>query len=58
MRELVESGISPAEAARTVLLSAAPVANDAAPTTADGLDIARHRLLAATQRYDAAAFDV
>ena len=59
MRELVEGGVSPAEAARTVLASATPViANDTTPAgSGDGLEMARARLLAATQRYDAAAID-
>lgn len=58
MRELVETGVSPAEAARTVLASAAPIAaNDTAPSGGDGLDLARSRLIAATQRYDASAID-
>lgn len=58
MRELVESGVSPAEAARTVLTSAAPIAaNDTAPSGGDGLELARSRLIAATQRYDASGID-
>lgn len=62
MRELVEGGVSPAEAARSVLASAAPIAgNDTAPTSAarasDGLELARARLILATQRYDAIAID-
>lgn len=60
MRELVATGVSPAEAARTVLASAAPVAaNDVSPSAngGDGLELARSRLIAATQRYDAAAID-
>lgn len=58
MRELVESGISPAEAARMVLASASPiVANDTQSPGSDGLELARARLLAATQRYDASAID-
>jgi DNA-binding transcriptional MerR regulator len=59
MRELVDGGVSPAEAARSVLASSNPVAaNDTAPSGGpDGLELARARLLAATQRYDAAAID-
>lgn len=59
MRELVQRGVSPAEAARTVLASAAPVAaNDIVPASGgDGLELARARLLAAMQRYDASAID-
>jgi DNA-binding transcriptional MerR regulator/methylmalonyl-CoA mutase cobalamin-binding subunit len=59
MRKLVDGGIAPAEAARSVLASAAPVAaNDSAPTGGgDGLDLAQARLLAAAQRYDADAID-
>jgi MerR family transcriptional regulator, light-induced transcriptional regulator len=59
MRELVSSGVSPAEAARTVLASAAPIAaNDIAPSGGgDGLELARSRIIAATQRYDASAID-
>lgn len=58
MRELVESGVSPAEAARTVLTSVAPVAaNDTVQNGTDGLELARTRLISATQRYDASAID-
>lgn len=57
MRDLVERGVSPAEAARMVLASPAPVANDTIPVAADGLEVARSRLLSATQRYDATAID-
>lgn len=57
MRALVEGGVSPAEAARMVLTTPAPIANDTVATAADGLEVARSRLLSATQRYDAAAID-
>lgn len=57
MRELVDSGTSPAEAARTVLASPALVSTLEEPGGGDGLDLARSRLLAATARYDAAAID-
>lgn len=58
MRELVDGGVSPSDAARIVLaIPAAPVANDASEAP-DGLDLARERLLSATQRYDGAAIDM
>lgn len=58
MRELVDGGVSPAEAARMVLASTTPfAANDTQRPGTDGLELARARLLAATQRYDAAAID-
>src|SRR3954467_7527104 len=53
MRDLVEEGVSPAEAARVVLGSPAPVSEDA-PAPIDGLEIAQTRILAAMQRWDAA----
>jgi MerR family transcriptional regulator, light-induced transcriptional regulator len=56
MRELVDGGVSAAEAARTVLAAPAPLADDF-NTAADGADLARTRLLSATQRYDAATLD-
>lgn len=56
MRDLVEEGVSAAEAARVVLGSSPPVsAAEAAPL--DGLALARGRILAATQRWDASAID-
>ncbi len=59
MRALVDSGVSPSEAARMVLTAPPPVANDVqpSPSMADALALARSRLLSATQRYDAAALD-
>jgi MerR family transcriptional regulator, light-induced transcriptional regulator len=58
MRDLIERGVSPAEAARSVLATpGTTVANDVAPLGVDGLELARGRLLAATQRYDAFAID-
>lgn len=56
MRDLVEDGVSPAEAARVVLGSPAPVSNDE-HVPVDGLELAQGRILAATQRWDAAAID-
>jgi len=56
MRALVEEGVSPAEAAR-VVLSTAPDVADVEPSATDGLELARSRLLAATQRWDVAAID-
>lgn len=57
MRDLVEAGISPAEAARVVLGSRTAVypGEDAA---VDGLELAQGRILAAAQRWDSAAIDV
>lgn len=55
MRDLVEDGVSPAEAARVVIGSPAPVSDEHAPV--DGLELARARILAATQRWDASAID-
>ena len=56
MRGLVEKGVSPAEAARVVLGSRPPVLEDEhAPV--DGLELAQARILAATQRWDAAGID-
>lgn len=57
MRELVDGGIAPAEAARMVLATPPPVADEKASSGADGLELARARLLAATQRYDAPTVD-
>jgi len=56
MRDLVEEGVSPAEAARVVLGSPAAVADEHVPI--DGLELAQGRLLAAAQRWDAPAIDV
>lgn len=57
MRHLVEEAVSPAEAARVVLGSAAPAA-DGEHVPVDGLELAQARILAATQRWDAAAIDI
>ena len=57
MRDLVEEGVSPAEAARVVLGSSAAVSADA-QVPIDGLELAHGRILAATQRWDAAAIDL
>jgi MerR family transcriptional regulator, light-induced transcriptional regulator len=56
MRALVEQGVSPAEAARVVRAGAQPLL-DATATAGDGIELARERLLAATQRFDASAID-
>jgi DNA-binding transcriptional MerR regulator len=56
MRDLVDEGVSPAEAARVVLGSPAPVADEHVPI--DGLELAQGRILAATQRWDAPAIDL
>lgn len=56
MRELVEEGVAPAEAARVVLGSPAAVADEHVPV--DGLELAQARILAATQRWDAEAIDL
>jgi hypothetical protein len=62
MRELVEEGVSPAEAARVVLGSPAVSRTQRARADehlpVDGLELAQGRLLAATQRWDATAIDV
>lgn len=58
MRELVEGGVSPAEAARSLRdqpLLLAPEAPGEGPN--DGVDAARERLVAAALRYDAAGID-
>jgi hypothetical protein len=55
MRDLVEDGVAPAEAAR-VVLGPARVANDA-PGQPGALELAQARLLAATDRWDVAAID-
>jgi MerR family transcriptional regulator, light-induced transcriptional regulator len=57
MRELVGQGVSPAEAARIVRAGPAPLALETSPAAADGLELARSRLLAGAQRFDAAAID-
>ncbi len=57
MRELVESGIAPADAARTLLASVAHVATSDEPAELDTLELARERLIGATQRWDARAID-
>ncbi len=56
MRKLIEEGVSPADAARVVLGSRAPI-SEAEQTPVDGLELARGRILAATQRWDATAID-
>lgn len=56
MKELVDAGIAPAEAARLALQTADPVAVVAAPHE-DVFALARTRLLGATQRWDADAID-
>lgn len=56
MRDLVEEGVSPAQAARVVLGSPAAVADEHVPV--DGLELAQGRILAATQRWDAEAIDL
>jgi DNA-binding transcriptional MerR regulator len=58
MREMNDDGVSPAEAARSVLTSpTARVANDTTTEGGDGLVHARLRLVTAAERYDAAAID-
>src|SRR5689334_8496835 len=58
MRELVDGGVPPAEAARTVRASAgALISSRITAGDGDGLELARSRLIAATQRYDAQAID-
>jgi DNA-binding transcriptional MerR regulator len=56
MREMVEKGVSPAQAARVVLGSPPAVADEHVPI--DGLELAQARILAATLRWDAAAIDL
>src|SRR5690348_6366009 len=57
MRDLVEQGVSPAEAARVVLASRAPISeHEAAPI--DGLEVAQERIIGAMQRWDAQGIDV
>jgi DNA-binding transcriptional MerR regulator len=56
MRDLVDEGVSPAEAARVVLGSPAAVADEHVPI--DGLELAQGRILSATQRWDAPAIDL
>lgn len=56
MRNLVDDGVSPAEAARVVLGSPAPISEDE-HVPVDGLELAQGRILAATQRWDANAID-
>ncbi len=57
MRDMVEEGVSPAEAARVVLGSSAAVSADE-HVPIDGLELAHGRILAATQRWDAPAIDL
>lgn len=56
MRDLVEEGVSPAEAARVVLGSPAPV-SESEQSPLDGLELAQGRILSATQRWDVTAID-
>ena len=58
MKELVDEGVAPAEAARVVLGAAvsAPAAEPGAST--DALELAQQRVLAATLRWDAAGVDM
>lgn len=56
MRELVEQGVAPAEAARTVREPAA-LGGPSAGATGDGIEATRIRLLAAAERMDSAAID-
>ncbi len=57
MREMVDAGMAPAQAASAVLASGTsmPLADDRGETGA--LELARDRLLSATQRYDGRALD-
>jgi len=58
MRDLVEEGVSPAEAARLVLTSSVSTsANEADRVPLDGLELAQGRILAAMQRWDANGID-
>lgn len=60
MRLLVEQGVSPAEAARVVRSTPSFLPDDVAAEaggTIDGIELARQRLLAAAQRFDAAMID-
>ena len=56
MRDLVEQGVAPAEAARVVLGSQTAVSTDE-PAPMDGLELAQERILAAMHRWDALAID-
>jgi DNA-binding transcriptional MerR regulator len=57
MRELVESGVAPAEAARTLLAASASLTTSEEPAGIDTLELVRERIMAATQRWDARAID-
>lgn len=59
MRELVESGVAPAQAARSLLSSGAvtPAVEDRDRGEVDALELARDRLLSATERWDGRAID-
>jgi MerR family transcriptional regulator, light-induced transcriptional regulator len=56
MRDLVADGVSPAEAAR-VARSSAPAVAEEEVAPVDGVEIARARIIAATQRWDASGID-
>ena len=56
MRDLVEAGVSPAEAARRVLGLAAPVSNSG-HVALDALELAQGRILAAMMRWDTSSID-
>lgn len=57
MRELVEGGVSPAEAARVVRSTLITPVAEATPAGADGVEAAKNRLLAAVSRFDVAGVD-
>ena len=57
MRELVESGVAPAEAARTLLASGENLSASEEAPGGDALELVRERIIAATQRWDARAID-
>lgn len=56
MRELVESGVAPAQAAKSLLSSGGGLPMDESGE-ADPFEVARERLLAATQRFDTRTID-
>jgi len=57
MRQMVEEGIAPSEAARSVLGSSRDAAPGEPPAPTDALELAQARILSATQRWDAASID-
>lgn len=58
MRELVDQGVSPAEAARVVRATPPRLDPETPPAgSGDGVELARARLLAAAQRFDASTID-